>query len=153
MYCVECFYLYYLHFMRINILIIQYSAPSAWLSVRLCKWACPKITSGQTNLPLRRITAVDGWFNVIRQVTATCPLMRAHWRHLVNTIELVYPSAHSSPHPKQQMDRFSRFWATVCKTVRPMLSDRRPVCLSVCLWRWCIVAKRLDGSRWNLACR
>ena len=38
------------------------------------------------------------------------------------------------------------FWATVCKTVRPMLSDR---CLSV--WRWCIVAKRLDGSRWNLA--
>jgi len=119
--------------MRINILIIQYSAPSAWLSVRLCKWACPKITSGQTNLPLRRITAVDGWFNVIRQVTATCPLMRAHWRHLVNTIELVYPSAHSSPHPKQQMDRFSRFWATVCKTVRPMLSDRRPVCLSVCL--------------------
>jgi len=25
-----------------------------------------------------------------------------------------------------------RFWATVCKTVRPMLSDRCPVCLSVC---------------------
>ena len=24
------------------------------------------------------------------------------------------------------------FWATVCKTVRPMLSDRCPVCLSVC---------------------
>ena len=23
------------------------------------------------------------------------------------------------------------FWATVCKTVRPMLSDRYPVCLSV----------------------
>jgi len=40
-------------------------------------------------------------------------------------------------------------WATVCKTVRPMLSDR---CLS-CLWHWCIVAKRLDGSRWNLAHR
>jgi len=28
---------------------IQYSARSAWLSVRLCKWACP--TSGQSNLP------------------------------------------------------------------------------------------------------
>jgi len=43
------------------------------------------------------------------------------------------------------------FWATVCKTVRPILSD---LCLSVCLsclWRWCTVAKRLDGSRWNLA--
>jgi len=28
-----------------------------------------------------------------------------------------------------------------------------PVCLSVCLWRLCTVAKRLGGSRWNLACR
>jgi len=27
--------------------------------------------------------------------------------------------------------RHSRFWATVCKTVRPMLSDRCPVCSSV----------------------
>ena len=25
-----------------------------------------------------------------------------------------------------------RFWATVCKTIRPMLSVRCPVCLSVC---------------------
>ena len=47
------------------------------------------------------------------------------------------------------------FWATVCKTVRPMLSDR---CLAVlsclyCLWLWCTVSKRLDGSRFHLACR
>jgi len=28
---------------------IQYSARSAWLSVQLSKWACPKITSGQSN--------------------------------------------------------------------------------------------------------
>ena len=41
------------------------------------------------------------------------------------------------------------FWATVCKTVRPMLSDRCLSCLSVlsCLKRWCIVAKRWDESR------
>ena len=39
-------------------------------------------------------------------------------------------------------------WATVCKTVRPMLSDHCPVLsCPVCLQRWCIVAKRLDGSR------
>jgi len=44
------------------------------------------------------------------------------------------------------------FWATVCKTVRRMLSDPLSV-LSVCLWHSCTVAKRLDGSRWNLACR
>jgi len=41
------------------------------------------------------------------------------------------------------------FWATVCITVRPLLSDR---CLS-CLRRWCIVAKRLDGSRCHLVRR
>jgi len=40
------------------------------------------------------------------------------------------------------------FWATVYKTVHPMLSDRCPVCLSV---TWYIVAKRLDGSRRNFA--
>jgi len=39
----------------------------------------------------------------------TCPPMRAHWRHLANTIELVHSSAHSSPQPKWQMDRFSHF--------------------------------------------
>jgi len=40
-----------------------------------------------------------------------CHPMWAHWRHLANTIELVLPSAHPSPQPKRQVDRFSRFWA------------------------------------------
>ena len=39
------------------------------------------------------------------------------------------------------------FWATVSKTVRPMLLVHCPVCLSVCLWHWCIVAKWFNGSR------
>jgi len=46
-----------------------------------------------------------------------------------------------------------RVWATVCKTVHSVLSDR---CLSVpslCMWRWCIVAKRLDGSRCHMVRR
>jgi len=38
-----------------------------------------------------------------------CPPMIAHWRHLANITELVHPSTHSSPQPKWQMDRFSRF--------------------------------------------
>ena len=38
-----------------------------------------------------------------------CPSIMAHWRHLANTMELVHPSAHLSPQPKRQMDRFSRF--------------------------------------------
>jgi len=58
---------------------------------------------------MRRIAAVDGWFNVIRQVTATCRSTRAHWRHLANTIELVHPLAHWSPQSKWQMDNFSCF--------------------------------------------
>ena len=74
---------------------IQYSARSAWLSVRLCKWACPKITSGQSNWPIRRIAAVDGWFNVIRQVTATCVLPQgrigATWRIRLN-LRIIWPT-------------------------------------------------------------
>jgi len=50
-------------------------------------------------------------------------------------------STQPSPKFKRHLDRFSHFWATVCKTVRPMLSDRCPVlscpvllsCLSVYL--------------------
>jgi len=38
------------------------------------------------------------------------------------------PWASQSPQPKRHLDRFSHFWVTVCKTVRPLLSDP---CLSV----------------------
>jgi len=42
-------------------------------------------------------------------------------------------------------------WATFCRTVRSMLSDCSPVLSSpVCLQRWCIVAKQLDGSRCHI---
>jgi len=41
----------------------------------------------------------DGRFKRIRQVTPMCRPMRAHCRHLVNTIELMLPSAHPSPQP------------------------------------------------------
>jgi len=66
-----------------------------------------------------RIAAEHGRFNRIRQVAPMRIPMLA--------------SAHPSPLPKRHLDRFSHFWATVCKTVRSMLSVRCPVCLSVCL--------------------
>jgi len=44
------------------------------------------------------------------------------------------------------------FWATICKMVCPMLWDRCAVC-SVYLQCWCIVAKRLGGSRYHLVRR
>jgi len=51
----------------------------------------------------------DGRLNRIRQVAPMCPPITAHWRHLANMIELVLSSAHPSPQPKQQIDRFRRF--------------------------------------------
>jgi len=47
-------------------------------------------------------------------------------------IQHMLPWAQPSAQPKRHHDRFSRFWATVCKTVRPMLTDRCLSALSVC---------------------
>ena len=77
------------------------------------------------------MAASDKQFNRIHQVVPMSPCMRARWLHLVNAIELVLPSAHPSPQPKQQIDRFTRFWATVCKRVR--ICYRTVVCLLVCM--------------------
>jgi len=38
-----------------------------------------------------------------------CPPTRASWRHLIYMTEIVFPSAHPSPQPKRQIDRFSHF--------------------------------------------
>jgi len=54
-----------------------------------------------------------------------------HWYSLggAGVTQLIMLSwAHPSPSHKQHLDQYSRFWATVCKTVRSILSDR---CLSV----------------------
>jgi len=37
------------------------------------------------------------------------PLMRAYWRHLVNTNKLVLPSAHPTPQLKRKINQFSHF--------------------------------------------
>jgi len=105
---------------------IQYSAQSARLSVRLSKWACRKITSGQSNLTLRCITAGDGWFNRIRQMAAMCPCMRAHWRHLANMIELCISPLESTT----QIDRFSRFCGAQCDRLTERQTDQQTTLLS-----------------------
>jgi len=51
--------------------------------------------------------------------------MRPHWRHLANTIEVVLPSAHPSPQPKRQVDRFSRFCTAHGRNV-PIPYNGRP---------------------------
>ena len=40
------------------------------------------------------VVIAEGRFKRIRQVAQMSPPMRAHWRNLANTIELVLPSAH-----------------------------------------------------------
>jgi len=56
----------------------------------------------------------------------------------------------STPYSKQLFGRpfVKRFALCYRSVVCPVC----PVGLSVCLWRSCTVAKRLDGPRWNLAC-
>jgi len=53
-----------------------------------------------------------------------CPSIWAHWHHLANMIELVLPSAHPSPQPKRQIDRFSRFCTAHDRV--SILYNRRP---------------------------
>jgi len=88
---------------------IQYSTRSARLSVRLSKWAWPKITSGQTNLTFdirshhwcrRTVQSYSpGGANMPSHVGTLVPpgvydWNCVYWRHLANTTELVLPSVH-----------------------------------------------------------
>ena len=52
-----------------------------------------------------------------------CPPTWAHWRHLANTTERVLPSAHPSPQPKRQIDRFSRFCTAHVRNKVPILNS------------------------------
>ena len=87
---------------------IQYLARSARLSVWLSKWACPKMTSGQSNwhkAHRRRKRMVQcystGDGNVSSHEGTLAPPGEYDW--------IVHPSAHSSPQPKWLIDRFSHF--------------------------------------------
>jgi len=44
-------------------------------------------------------------------------------------------------------DRFSNSWTCAIGPLSVM-----SVCLCVCLWRWCIVVKRLNGLKCHLIC-
>ena len=75
------------------------------------------------------------------RVKGACSLLESHLnknliylpcRHHIH--ELIVGGVFSAlfgPSCSPNMAMFECFWATVCKTVRPMLLDRRPVCLSV----------------------
>jgi len=85
----------------------------------------------------------------------------AHWRHLENTLELVLPSAHLSPKPKWQIDRFSRFCTArsrksiYCKWA--LLPPKLPLPMGI--WTpsntwflWAIRANNTNGILIELSC-
>ena len=73
-------------------------------------------------------------------------------RHGLRQLFFFFASAHPSSQPKRQIDRITRFWAAVCKTVHP-ICYRTVVCLSVCdvglLWTksWMDQDETLHGGR------
>jgi len=79
----------------------------------------------------------------IRQVAQMYPPMKAYWRHLANTIEFVLPSAQSSPQPKRQFDRFSRFLHSSRQKV-PILYNGTPLSPQNCPFQWL----NLDSNTW-----
>jgi len=58
---------------------------------------------------MSKIFGMDICPSICSRLSKTLPPMRAHWRHLANTFELVLHSAHPSPKLKWQVDWFSRF--------------------------------------------
>jgi len=80
--------------------------------------------SGQNNLTYDGIAAADRRLNRTHQEAPMRHPKWAHWRHLANTIELVFPSAHPSPQPKQQIERFSRLCTAYCR--KSLLYNGRP---------------------------
>ena len=81
----------------------------------ISKYTYVDITKPTFELAISLKGAVGGTWKVAKRgqgawlTNAMCPPMRAHWHYLANTIELVLPSAHTSPQPKQQIDLFSHF--------------------------------------------
>jgi len=57
-------------------------------------------------------------------VQSYLPHGRTYCRHLANSIELVHPSAHSSPQPKRHSDRFSRFLQSLQQNVLILYNGR-----------------------------
>jgi len=114
----------------------------------------------------RQRLQVDGAVRCRRRVndSLVCRPRRAHWirlscRHTDTRLtEQPGYAGTTEAEPfwwilmKQEMIGYV-FGRPFVKTVRRMLSVRCMSVCPVCMWRWCIVAKRLDGSRWNLARR
>jgi len=57
---------------------------------------------------------------------ASCPYIRAHWRHLANTIEHVHPSTHLSPQSSDTVNGSVRPFLHSLRQKVPILYNGRP---------------------------
>ena len=74
--------------------------------------------------------------------------MRAHWRHLANTIELVLPWAHPSLQPKGYLDRFNRFAGLTSVTDRQTDHATRSVSVGrICVRSTAVRPKNTEQCR------
>jgi len=64
-----------------------------------------------------------------------CLPMRAHWRHLENTTELVLLSANESPQPKWQIDQFSHLRTAHGRVSSSMPCMSFPLIIAPLHWR------------------
>jgi len=78
---------------------------------------------------------LDQWVIVDVVCAMICFDRTSTWDGRTDTRHCIYRATTASRGKKMHVLQITRrFWATVCKTVRPMLSERCPVCLSICLF-------------------
>ena len=64
-----------------------------------------------------------------------CPHARAHWCCVANAVQLVLPSSHPSPQPKQQISWFSHFLHSSQRSVVWQIDATWQVQLNMCFFR------------------
>jgi len=118
---------------------------------RVCLWVCLCVFV-KSLLDSNKTDGGDTFWSLpFRQPPADCSVQRSgRWQQRCTDPEML------RPHHSADSDHRSANWGHSDLGAPSGPENQlacRSVCLSVCLRRWFIVAKRLDRSRWKLARR